>query len=222
MPIKRFLFFSLIVNCFSFFAQPEKNLTNKDKYDYMFGASWLTSGYVFNKNYANPFQNNGVSGRVFFDRHLYEPWSVEGAIVYESAALYPIKETDTTFRYDNLMRINLDISSKFSFGKNLGSSLIDPYVAMGGGINMHKSIGLTANVGAGLNLWISDNIGLQAQSMLKIPASKNIINLAYLQSNFGVVVRFSKPQIPADDFGKKRYKISKKRKRIKIRKDKES
>jgi hypothetical protein len=222
MLVNRILFFSFFLLSFTLLAQPEKNLTNKDKYDYMFGASWLTSGYVFNKNYVGPFQNSGTSGRIFFDRHLYEPWSIEGALVFESSTLYPIKETDTTYRFDSLMRFNLDISSKYSFGKSIGSGLIDPFILMGGGINLHKSIGLTANIGVGLNLWVSNNFGLQAQTLLKLPASKNVINLAYLQTNFGVVVRFSKPQIPSDDFAKKRYKISKKRKRIKIRKDKES
>lgn len=217
-----------VIFCFSFllsisvFAQPEKNLTNKDKYDYMFGASWLSSGYIFNKNYVGPFQNSGPAGRIFFDRHLYEPWSIEGALVFESSTLYPVKESDTTYRFDSLMRFNLDISSRYSFGQSLGSGLIDPYVLMGGGINVHKTFGLTANAGVGVNLWVSNNFGIQAQTMLKLPASRNIINLAYLQTNVGVVVRFSKPQIPSDDFAKRRYKISKKRKRIKIRKDKES
>lgn len=218
------LFFcsALMLN-FSILAQPEKNLTNKDKYDYMFGASWLTSGYVFNKNYANPFQNSGASGRIFFDAHLYEPWSIEGALVIEPSARYPIKDSDTSsYRFDTIMRFNLDVSSRYSFGKSIGSALIDPYVLMGGGINVHKSIGLTANAGIGMNLWLSNNFGFQIQSMLKIPASQNIFKLAYLQTNFGIVVRFSKPEIPADEFAKRRYKISKKRKRIKIRKGKES
>ena len=208
---------------FSILAQPEKNLTNKDKYDYMFGASWLTSGCVFNKNYANPFQNSGASGRIFFDAHLYEPWSIEGALVIEPSARYPIKDSDTSsYRFDTIMRFNLDVSSRYSFGKSIGSALIDPYVLMGGGINVHKSIGLTANAGIGMNLWLSNNFGFQIQSMLKIPASQNIFKLAYLQTNAGIVVRFSKPEIPADEFAKRRYKISKKRQRIKIKKGKES
>lgn len=73
-----------------------------------------------------------------------------------------------------------------------------------------------------MNLWMANNFGFQIQSMLKIPASQNIFKLAYLQTNVGIVVRFSKPEIPSDEFAKKRYKISKKRARIKIRKGEES
>ena len=205
---------------FGAIAQPEKNLTNKDKYDYMFGMSYVTSGYLFNKNYADPFQNTNTSGRLFFDRLLYDAWSIEGALAYESIALYPFKDSDTTFRFDSLSRYTFDVSSKYSLARTIRSSFFDPYFLMGGGVTLHKSFGLNANVGFGLNLWLTGNFGVQGQAMLKMPVSSNFINLAYLQSNFGIVVRFSKPEIPADDFGKRRYKISKKRKRIKINKRK--
>ena len=190
-----------------------------DKYDYMFGISYLTSGYVLNKNYSNAFQNNSASGRFFFDKLLYDAWSIEGALGFESVALFPSKDSDTSFRFDSIPRFNLDVCSKFSLSRSLRSGIIDPYFLMGGGVTYHKSLGLNANLGFGINLWISRNFGLQAQSMLKLPASKNLVNLGYLQSNFGIVVRFSKPDIPADNFGKKRYKFSKKRKRIKINKN---
>ena len=217
--LRGFCFLFVLVS-FCSWSQPEKNLTNKDKYDYMFGLSYVTSGYVFNKNYVNPFQNTSTSGRMFFDRLLYDAWSIEGALAYESLALYPYKESDTTFRFDSLSRYTLDVSSKYSLSKSIRSSFFDPYFLMGGGLTLHRSFGVNANVGFGLNLWLSGNFGIQGQTMLKLPVSSNIVNLAYLQSNFGIVVRFAKPEIPADNFGKKRYKISKKRTRIKINKRK--
>ena len=213
-----FLFFAFISSIS--FAQPEKNLNNQDKYDYMLGLSYVTSGYVLQKDYANPFQNTGTSARLFFDQLLYDTWSVEGSLSYESTVLYPDKSSDTTYRYDSLSRFTLDFASKFSTARLIGSNVFDPYFLFGGGATYHKTIGVNANAGLGLNIWLTRNFGVQAQSMIKLPLSKNIIGRTYLQSNVGIVIRFSKPAIPSGSFNKKRYRISKKRKRIKVPKNK--
>lgn len=214
-----YILFGILLS-FNCFAQPEKNLTNQDKYDYMFGLSYLTSGYIFQKDYANPMQNTSPSARLFFDKLIYDTWSMEGALGYESMALYPYKSSDTTYRYDSLSRYTLDFASKYSTARLIGSNMFDPYFLFGGGLSYHKTIGINANAGLGLNIWLTRSFGVQAQSMVKLPISKNILDRAYLQTNFGIVVRFSKPAIPAGNFGKKRYKISKRRKRIKVPKNK--
>lgn len=218
---KLFLFILLIIFGYhNSFAQPEKNLTNRDKYDYMFGLSYLTSGYLFNKEYANPFQNLSPSGRFFMDKHLADTWSIEGALGYESIALSPYKDSDTTIRFDSIYRYTFDIHSKFSTGRFVRSNFIEPYFIFGGGFTYHYNFGINLNTGIGLNLWLTNNMGLQAQSVVKIPLSTQLVDRSYLQTNFGLVIRFSKPAIPAGDFGKRRYKFSKRRTRIKVPKNK--
>lgn len=204
------------------FAQPEKNIKNADVYDYMIGGSWVSSGFLFSKIYSSPFQNYNISSRLFFDVHLSEPWSVESSFVYEKNALFPVQITDTNFRYDSISRYNLDFLSKYTFTKVLSQLPIEPYLVLGGGVSQHKSLYVNANFGVGLQFWITNKIGLQVQSLIKMPISINFVSLSYLQSNIGLVYRILKSNRVEDQFAKKRYHIKSTRKRIKIRNDKES
>ncbi|MFM7466388.1 MAG: hypothetical protein ACKO2O_00630 [Crocinitomicaceae bacterium] len=103
----RYLFLLLLMHSYNVsLAQPEKNIKNADAYDYMLGGSWVSSGYLFSKIYSSPFQNINLSGRLLFDLHISEPWSIESSFIYEKIALFPVQITDTNCRYDRISRYN--------------------------------------------------------------------------------------------------------------------
>ncbi|MBM3161587.1 MAG: hypothetical protein FJZ66_09665 [Bacteroidetes bacterium] len=202
-------------------SQPWKFIKNADKYDYMFGASWLTSGYVLSKEFAKPFQNIGASGRLFFDIHLYDPWSLETAVTYEQIALFP-QILDTNVVFDSISRYNLDVLSKYSFGNLLNSRVIEPYAMLGGGVSQHQGFSANMNMGLGINLWLANSFGIQVQSMIKLPASINFVKLSYLQSTVGLVYRFLTSSAPKSRFSRKRYNLKISPNRIRIRRGRES
>ncbi|MFM7757373.1 MAG: hypothetical protein ACKO6J_00415 [Crocinitomicaceae bacterium] len=219
----RYLFLLLLMHSYNVsFAQPEKNIKNADAYDYMLGGSWMSSGYLFSKIYSSPLQNINLSGRLLFDLHISEPWSIESSFIYEKIALFPVQITDTNFRYDSISRYNLDFLSKFTIKNIFPQNTLEPYIVMGGGLCQHQSFFLTANFGIGVQFWITNKVGLQAQSLIKMPMSKSFVSLSYLQSNVGLIYRFLKATRPEYNFESKRYHFKTTRKRIKIRKDKES
>ena len=67
------------------FAQPEKAISNKDTYSWMFGASWTLTdddGESF-----NPFLFENLHGHLFptqlsIDKYIYNGWSVEFIMTY--------------------------------------------------------------------------------------------------------------------------------------------
>ncbi|MFM7300933.1 MAG: hypothetical protein ACKO1R_07325, partial [Crocinitomicaceae bacterium] len=202
----RYLFLLLLMHSYNVsFAQPEKNIKNADAYDYMFGGSWVSSGYLFSKIYSSPFQNTNLSGRLLFDLHISEPWSIESSFIYEKIALFPVQITDTNFRYDSISRYNLDFLSKFTIKNIFPQNTLEPYIVMGGGLCQHQSFFLTANFGIGVQFWITNKVGLQAQSLIKMPMSKSFVSLSYLQSNVGLIYRFLKSTRPEYNFESKRY-----------------
>jgi hypothetical protein len=144
-------------------AQPNKLITNKDNYDWMFGASWMMlddDGEATNVLNFSEYHTAPYPSRLFVDKYIYNGWSVEGSICFQ--------------KYDNLKRVNdaigltgsligLDVHSKYSFYKFLGKSWIDPYLIAGGGVssrqlndgNITKPFVVNANLGGGLNFLIN-------------------------------------------------------------------
>ncbi len=218
LHIRLISLFSLILG--ASIAQPNKKITNKDNYNWMFGASWMmldddgaqTNPFNFSQYHSAPYPT-----RAFVDKYIYNGWSVEGSMCFQ--------------KYDNSKLVNdsigvegslfgFDVHSKYSFYKMLGRSWIDPYVFAGGGLttrilddrNTAKAMSINANVGGGINFWVSNNIGLQIQSIAKFSMNDFMGPSNYMAHTAGVVVRLEKSNGEGNEFAKSRYKIRKSRK----------
>ena len=221
--INRLTLFFLVLNMISI-AQPNKIITNKDTYNWMFGASWMmldddgaeTNPFNFSQYHSAPYPS-----RFFVDKYLYNGWSVEGSICFQSY--------DSTKYVNDSLRINgslfgIDVHSKYSFYKLLGRSWIDPYVLVGGGVtnrqledrNTAKAMSISANIGGGINFWVSKNIGIQLQSVAKFSLNDFMGPSNYMAHTAGVVIRLEKSNGEGNDFAKSKYKVKKSRSKIKM------
>ena len=213
----------LVLNMISI-AQPNKIITNKDNYNWMFGASWMmldddgaeTNPFNFSQYHSAPYPS-----RFFVDKYLYNGWSVEGSICFQSY--------DSTKYVNDSLRINgslfgFDVHSKYSFYKLLGRSWVDPYVLVGGGVtnrqledrNTAKAMSISANIGGGINFWVSNNIGIQLQSVAKFSLNDFMGPSNYMAHTAGVVIRLEKSNGEGNDFAKSKYKVKKSRSKIKM------
>lgn len=213
----------LVLNMISI-AQPNKIITNKDNYNWMFGASWMmldddgaeTNPFNFSQYHSAPYPS-----RFFVDKYLYNGWSVEGSICFQSY--------DSTKYVNDSLRINgslfgIDVHSKYSFYKLLGRSWVDPYVLVGGGVtnrqledrNTAKAMSISANIGGGINFWVSNNIGIQLQSVAKFSLNDFMGPSNYMAHTAGVVIRLEKSNGEGNDFAKSKYKVKKSRSKIKM------
>lgn len=205
-------------------AQPNKMITNKDNYNWMFGASWMMlddDGAETNPFNFSEYHSAVYPSRFFADKYIYNGWSVEGSLCFQ--------------KYDNGKLVNdsigidgslfaFDVHSKYSFYKLLGSSWIDPYLFAGGGItsrqsderNTAKTMSINANIGGGLNFWVSNNIGIQLQSVAKFSLNDFMGPSNYMAHTAGVVVRLEKSNGEGNEFAKSRYKVKKSRSKIKL------
>jgi hypothetical protein len=220
---KRLTLLFLVLNMISI-AQPNKIITNKDNYSWMFGASWMmldddgaeTNPFNFSQYHSAPYPS-----RFFIDKYLYNGWSVEGSICFQSY--------DSTKYVNDSLRINgslfgIDVHSKYSFYKLLGRSWVDPYVIVGGGVtnrqledrNTAKAMSISANIGGGINFWVSNNIGIQLQSVAKFSLNDFMGPSNYMAHTAGVVIRLEKSNGAGNDFAKSKYKVKKSRSKIKM------
>ena len=221
--INRLTLLFLVLNMISI-AQPNKIITNKDNYNWMFGASWMmldddgaeTNPFNFSQYHSAPYPS-----RFFVDKYLYNGWSVEGSICFQSY--------DSTKYVNDSLRINgslfgFDVHSKYSFYKLLGRSWVDPYVLVGGGVtnrqledrNTAKAMSISANIGGGINFWVSNNIGIQLQSVAKFSLNDFMGPSNYMAHTAGVVIRLEKSNGEGNDFAKSKYKVKKSRSKIKM------
>jgi len=205
-------------------AQPNKSITNKDNYNWMFGVSWMmldddgveTSPFNFSQYHSSVYPT-----RIFLDKYIYNGWSMEGSISFQNY--------DSTKYVNDSLRVNgnlfgFDVHSKYSFYKFLGKSWVDPYVFAGGGItsrqldnqNTAKAMSVNANIGAGINLWVSYNIGIQLQSIAKFSLNDFMGPSNYMAHSAGLVIRLDKSNGEGNQFAKSKYKINKSRTKIKL------
>jgi hypothetical protein len=205
-------------------AQPNKSITNKDNYNWMFGVSWMmldddgveTSPFNFSQYHSSVYPT-----RIFLDKYIYNGWSMEGSISFQNY--------DSTKYVNDSLRVNgnlfgFDVHSKYSFYKFLGKSWVDPYVFAGGGItsrqldnqNTAKAMSVNANIGAGINLWVSYNIGIQLQSIAKFSLNDFMGPSNYMAHSAGLVIRLAKSNGEGNQFAKSKYKINKSRTKIKL------
>lgn len=228
MKIK--LFSTILFFCFigKSFAQPTKKLTNKDNYAWQFGASWLFTdddGYELNPFSSSQLHSVSFPTRIFVDKYIYNGWSIDGAIGFQKYD--PSKLVNDSLGITGSM-ISTDLALKYSFYKQLGRGIIDPYLGAGAGLtlrtsdsrNTAKSISPTCNVTAGCTFWMSSKLGLQAQGTLKLGLTDLLQSSDYMQYSIGLTYRIEQTDGYKSDFNKSKYKITKHRTRIKVKKPK--
>lgn len=210
----------------SLFAQPTKKITNRDNYAWQFGASWLLTdddGYEINPFSSSKLQNTPFPTRIFVDKFIYNGWSVDGAIGYQKYD--PTKLVNDSLNITGSM-ISTDFSLKYSFYKQLGRGIVDPYLGAGAGITMRtsdsrntaKTFSPTCNFTLGCTFWMSSKLGFQAQGTMKFGLTDLFKSSDYLQYSIGLTYRIEKTDGYKSDFDKSKYKITHHRTKIKVKK----
>jgi len=226
----RSLFFLLLVMPLVAIGQGYKTRNNANPYKYMFGMGWSIWDNDGNPGAVGAFdqmQAEVFPSRLFADYYFYKGWSGEAAL---SFVRYKGK------RYVN-EQLNVkgsmfafDANLKYSFYGLLGKGLIDPYIIAGLGASIQNSNDTmapsfypTLNLGAGINFWINNAIGIQLQSTGKIGLTSDFFGSAdYLQHSIGVVVRLESISRGGEgEFKKEKLKLDMKKRKIKLPKDKE-
>ena len=117
---------------------------------------------------------------------------------------------------------SMDFHSKYSLYKLLNQGAIDPFFVGGIGLSTRsfqneniRPVSLTLNIGGGINFWISNYIGIQIRSTAKVGVIDFFKKSDYIQHSVGLVARFDSLKGEDNEFNKSKYKISKKRKKIK-------
>lgn len=214
------LFLSLMLLTVAF-AQPEKSITNKDTYSWMFGTSWVLTdddGYPYNPFLIENLHSHFFPSQLSIDKYIYNGWSIECALTYSK--YNPEKTTNSSSGITGSM-FSMDFNGKYSLYKILNSGVIDPCVVSGLGLSLRnnndpsaRALSPTVNFGMGLNFWITKQIGIQLKSIIKIGLTDLFKSSDYMQHNLGLVLRFEDLQKAANSFTKSKYKISKKRNKI--------
>ncbi len=222
--VRSILVVSLFLNHFVW-AQPSKIINNKDSYNIMFGTSWVMlddDGLGVNPFNFGQFHSLLFPTRVFFDKYIYQGWSVEGAGAFSKYD--PEKLVNDSLGINGSL-FSFDANIKYSAYKLLGSGVIDPYIGLGLGAtvrsldtrNTAKAFSPTANVTLGINLWVSNNFGFQLQSAGKFGLTDFFKTSDYFQHTAGIVIRIEKADGSKSDFGKSKYNVKKKHGKIKIK-----
>jgi hypothetical protein len=203
-------------------AQPEKSISNKDTYSWMFGTSWILTdddGESF-----NPFLFENLHSHLFptqlnIDKFIYNGWSAECVLTYSKYNQEKVTNGSTGISGS---MFSMDFHGKYSLYKLLNAGVIDPYVVSGLGLSLRnnndtsaRSLSPTFNFGLGLNFWITKQIGIQMRSTAKIGLTDFLKSSDYMQHSIGVVLRFEQLDKANKSFNKSKYKVSKKRKKIK-------
>ena len=204
------------------YAQPEKAILNKDTYNWMFGASWTLTdddGETFNPFLFENLHSHLFPSQLSIDKYIYNGWSAEFVMTYSK--YNPEKVTNGSNGISGNI-FSMDFNGKYSLYKLLKNGVIDPYVCSGFGISLRnnndtmvRTFSPTFNFGVGMNFWITKQIGLQLRSVAKIGLTDFLKSSDYMQHSVGVVVRFEKLEKTDNSFSKSKYKVSKRRKKIK-------
>ncbi len=75
-----------------------------------------------------------------------------------------------------------------------------------------RPLSATLNLGLGLNIWITKQIGLQLNSTAKIGLIDFFKSSDYMQHGLGIVIRIEEFEKTDNSFSKSRYKVSKREK----------
>ena len=123
-----------------------------------------------------------------------------------------------------------DANLKYSLNKLLGEGAVDPYVSTGLGLSIRNcddslvgNVTPTLNLGLGLNVWLSNSVGIQLQSSGKIGLTADLFGKSdYMQHSIGLVFKIDEAGPPTTEFGKKRYHFKKGKTKLKVKKSKKS
>ena len=204
------------------YAQPEKAISNKDTYNWMFGASWTLTdddGESFNPFLFENLHSHLFPTQLSIDKYIYNGWSAEFVMTYSK--YNPEKITNGSNGISGNI-FSMDFNGKYSLYKLLKNGVIDPYVISGLGISLRnnndtmvRTFSPTFNFVIGMNFWITKQIGLQLRSVAKIGLTDFLKSSDYMQHSVGVALRFEKLEKADNSFSKSKYKVSKRRKKIK-------
>jgi len=204
------------------FAQPEKAISNKDTYSWMFGASWTLTdddGESFNPFLFENLHSHLFPTQLSIDKYIYNGWSAEFIMTYSK--YNPEKITNGSNGITGNI-FSMDFNGKYSLYKLLKNGVIDPYAISGLGVSLRnnndttvRTFSPTFNFGVGINFWITKQIGLQLRSVAKIGLTDFLKSSDYMQHSVGVALRFEKLEKADNSFSKSKYKVSKRRKKIK-------
>jgi hypothetical protein len=224
------LVLALFLTCQILNAQPIKKLTNANSYGWMFGLSYTaldddgnTAAFYDPSNW----HTNVFPSRIFADKYIYKGWSTELAMSFNQ--YNPNKEVNLQLGKTGFF-LATDANLKYSLNKLLGEGAIDPYVSTGLGLSIRNcddslvgNVTPTLNLGLGLNVWLSNSVGIQLQSSGKIGLSSDLFGKSdYMQHSIGLVVKIDEGGSPSNTFGKKRYHFKKGKTKLKVKKSKKT
>ncbi len=217
-----FAFLILVMSASNVFAQPTKAVTNKDSYSWMFGLSWVMTdddGDAFNPFLVQNLHTHLYPSQITIDKYFYNGWSGEASLSYSIYNDQKLTNGETGIEGGLFA---MDFHSKYSLYKILNKGMIDPFFLGGIGISSRsyqneniRPISLTLNIGGGINFWVSNYIGIQIRSTAKVGVIDFFKKSDYMQHSIGVVARFESLKGEDNEFNKSKYKVSKKRKKIK-------
>lgn len=210
---------------FFLFSQPIKKVANADTYKYMFGLSWSAlddDGNAGNIVNFKDWHYEYFPSRLMFDYYFYNGWSAEASVAF------------SRYKPDHLVNgqlnktgffLSTDLNVKYSFYKLLNEGIFDPYIIMGGGASIRNCsdslvdvVTPTMNIGAGVNIWFNEYLGMQFQSAGKIGLSSDFFGKSdYMQHTIGVVLRTDALGKGSEEgFQKKKHHFDKRTKKIKV------
>ena len=209
-------------------AQPTKKITNQDNYAWQFGASWLLTdddGYELNPFSSSKLHSAPYPTRIFIDKYIYNGWSADGALGFQKYD--PTKPVNDSMGITGSM-ISTDFALKYSFYKQLGRGIVDPYIGAGIGAtlrtsdkrNTAKTLSPTCNFTVGCTFWMSSKLGLQVQGTMKLGLTDLFKSSDYMQYSVGLTYRIPKTDGYKSDFAESNNKFSTLRTRIKVKKTK--
>ncbi|NDB34464.1 MAG: hypothetical protein EB023_03770 [Flavobacteriia bacterium] len=226
--MKRFLLFVLLLPSL-FFGQAYKTVNNVNPYKLMFGLGWSVWDNDGNPSDIAAFNNMHAEvypSRLFADYYFYKGWSAELALGFvRYKGIRPVNDQLNVKGFG----FSTDANLKYSFYGLLGKGLLDPYIIMGAGGTIHQCNDTlvpgffpTINLGAGINFWFNNAIGLQLQTAGKIGLTSDFFGKAdYLQHSLGLVLRLESTKRGSEgEFKKEKLKLDTKKKRIKTPKRK--
>lgn len=207
-----------------FFAQAYKTVNNANPYKLMFGMGWSIWDNDGNPSGIADFdgmQAEVFPSRIFADYYFYKGWSAEASLAFVA---YNGKKYVNQQANISGLSLSTDLNLKYSFFSLLGKGLVDPYLIGGVGGTLHPSSDTlspsffpTLNLGAGINFWFNNAVGLQLQSAGKIGLTSDFFGKAdYLKHSIGLVVRLETVGGSKEgEFKKVKLKLDTKKKRIK-------
>ncbi len=173
---------------------PIKRFFKKTPWTFNLGGHVIDDdGHPFNKlfNASNSWNFLPYPTRLAIDGYFVKGWSFQGEFAYTQYKTG--KEVNGDILTKNGTFFSFDGHVKFDLNEIIGDThWFDPYVLGGYGYTM-RSIAKnpntgTANLGLGFNVWIYQNLGLNAQSVAKFAMQQGTSN--YLHHSVGVVYRF--------------------------------